>query len=53
MRLYISSLILLTILLETFSTVVFLVPVYEWNLVWKDVRNIGYVYGSIWRFESY
>ena len=32
------------------GTIVFLVPVYEWTLVWEDVRNIGYIYGSIWRY---
>lgn len=29
--------------------VVYLIPVYEWSLVWKDWRNPNHKMGSIWR----
>jgi hypothetical protein len=31
------------------ATAIFLVPVYEWTLVWSETRNPNYMYGSIWR----
>ena len=31
------------------ATAVYIVPVYEWVLVWKEWRNPAYKFGSIWR----
>lgn len=34
---------------EGAKTAVFLLPVYEWNLIWQETRNPNYILGGIWR----
>lgn len=32
-------------------TAVFLVPVYDWRLVWAETRNDNYILGGLWRWD--